>query len=197
MIKVFLTRHVETEENALQMSQSDNSAKFTKIGLSHLDLLKKRISKEKIDLIISSDLPRALHTAEELKFVLKAPLKTSILLREKSNGEWSGKKHSEINWDSLGNDFENRKPPGGESLIEVKSRALNFLKNLDNFENKTILLVTHGAFSKILLGCILKKSIRESIFNLKVDHCSLSCFEIIDGVYNLNFINNLSHITQN
>ena len=93
--------------------------------------------------------------------------------------------------------FEKRKDPNGENLEEVRERARKFFREI--FEkykdsDKNILIVSHGAFLKILVGDLLGMSIYNSIFKLFIEHCSLTELEINskhkEG-YRFNFINEI------
>ena len=45
-------------------------------------------------------------------------------------------------------------------------------------EGKNVLVVTHGAFLKVLLGDLLGMTLHNSIFKLQIDHCSLSIVDM-------------------
>ena len=178
MTKIIFTRHGETVENVEKISQGDPQNSITEKGKNHITELCKRLAKEKIDLIISSDMHRCKETAQLLAQTIKAPIVHSQLIREKSNGDWIGKPHKEIDWNSLKGDFENRKPPNGENLLEVRERGKKFIRELlEQHEGKNVLVVTHGAFLKVLLGDLLGMTLHNSIFKLHIDHCSISAVD--------------------
>ena len=60
-------------------------------------------------------------------------------------------------------------------IIFLNSNLPEFVKELLNKYGETdkkILVVSHGAFLKILIGDLLGMEIKNSIFNLKINHCS-------------------------
>ena len=76
--------------------------------------------------------------------------------------------------------FETRKTPNGESLVEARERGRKFIKKLvSDYKslNENILVVSHGAFLKILIGDLLGMNLKNSIFKLFIDHCSLTLVE--------------------
>ncbi len=61
-------------------------------------------------------------------------------------------------------------------------------------QDKTILIVSHGAFLKILIGDILGMSLYGSIFKLFIEHCSLTEIDIdkkYKNGYLVKFINEI------
>lgn len=128
-------------------------------------------------MIISSDSPRCKTTSEEVNKVLDKEIIYSKLVREKGNGLWEGKKDNEVSWDSLEGTFETRKAPEGENLMEVRERGRKFLQDLmknKKYSNLNILVVSHGAFLKVLIGDLIGTDIEKSVLNLFIDHCSLT-----------------------
>jgi broad specificity phosphatase PhoE len=70
--------------------------------------------------IVSSDLPRALHTAQALAEATALPITTSALLHERNFGDLRGLPYDSLGYDPLASD---RAPPGGESLAQFAERC--------------------------------------------------------------------------
>jgi probable phosphoglycerate mutase len=191
MIKLIITRHGKTKENADGVIQGKDHGNINEEGYKQISKLIERLKKEKINLIISSDILRCDKTVQEIIKQIKIPVIYSELIREKNNGDWVGKNHKEIDWSILGNDFENRKAPNGESLTDVRERGRKFFKEfLEEYKDKNILVVSHGAFLKVFIGDLLHMSLYDSIFKLKIDHCSLTFIDIKNKEdYNVKTIN--------
>ncbi len=195
MVRLLITRHGETKQNVEGTIQSEEHGDVNEKGSEQISKLIKRLKEENIDLIVSSDILRCKITAEKILREIKIPVEYTELVREKHNGDWVGKDLKEINWDDLGEDFETRKPPNGENLQEVKKRSRKFLKALlEKYkkEDKTILMISHGTFSKVLIGDLLGLSLYDSIFKLSIAHCSLTEIDIDKKYregYQIKFIN--------
>ena len=197
MTKIFITRHGQTKQNVDGIIQGKKHGDVNEKGFEQIKKLISRLKKEKIDLIISSDIPRCEITTKEILKQIKVPVEYTHLIREKDNGDLVGKNHKEFDWDSLPGSFEKRKDPNGENLEEVRERARKFFREI--FEkykdsDKNILIVSHGAFLKILVGDLLGMSIYDSIFKLFIEHCSLTELEINSKhkeSYRFNFINEI------
>lgn len=176
-MRILLTRHAETKDNIRGIIQKFKGSEFTEEGLNQISKLVKRLEKEKIDLIVSSDFERCKITAEKISQKMHVPVEYTKLLREKNDGNWIGKNSKEVNWDSLQGTFETRKAPNGESLLEVRERGRNFFKQiLEQYKNtnKTILVVSHATFLRVFIGDLIGLSLHDSIFKILIDNCSLT-----------------------
>ena len=177
MLKILFTRHGQTKKNVDGIVQGHQDGDINEKGYEQIEKLRERIQKEKIDLVISSDIPRCKITAEKLIENSNLPIEYTPILREKYNGDLVGKKGDELNWEEMEGTFETRKARHGENLIEVRERARRFMQDLlkkYKNSNRTILVVSHGAFLKILIGDLIGTSLYNSVFKLFVDHCSLT-----------------------
>mgnify|MGYP001565824169 CR=1 FL=1 len=175
-----MTRHGETNENADGCLQGHTNS-VNEIGLKQTKALAQRLNANnvKIDILISSTMTRAKETAQIFSELLHLPVIQTELIREKESGELEGKKSNSVDWNKLEGTFETRKVPGGESLLEVQQRARLFFEQiLTKYDDKTVLMVSHGAFLKVFIGTLLGMSLHDSIFKLQIDHSSLSEIEI-------------------
>ena len=193
MIKLLFTRHGQTIRNVDGTIQGQEHGDLNEKGTEQIKKLAERLKDEKIDLIISSDSLRCKITSKGATEDKELDIEYTSLIREKDNGDWAGKKIKEVNWDELKGDFESRKVSNGESLIEVRERGRKFIKELyekyKDFDT-TILIVSHGAFLKILLGDLIGTSLKDSVFKLFIDHCSLTLVEFVDlDNYQIKYLN--------
>lgn len=201
MVRILITRHGQTKQNVDGTIQGKEHGEVNEKGFNQIKELIKRLKKEEISEIISSDIPRCKITTEEILKEKELPVKYTSVIREKDNGSLVGKSHKDFNWDDLPGTFETRKAPDGENLEEVRERAKNFFESLKkdyNNQKKTILVVSHGAFLKVFIGSLLGMSLYDSIFKLFIEHCSLTELEIDEKYkegYQFRFINDISHLS--
>lgn len=173
-MEIIFVRHAETKNNVDGVIQGPEHGDINEKGEKEIEKVSQLLKNEKIDVFYSSDIPRCKITSEGINKFHNLPIKYTELIREKYNGDWTGKNYKEVSWDQLEGTFENRKVNNGENLIEVRSRAREFIKEMiDTYDgtDKKILVVSHGAFLKILVGDLLGMEIKNSIFNLKINHC--------------------------
>ncbi len=147
-MRLIITRHGETEENKKHIMQGHMPGTLSKEGIEQAEKLSRRLKQEKIDAIFSSDLKRASDTT---KFIARhhpeAELSITEDLREGNSGSFTGMLSHEINWD--------KRPPDAESINQMKDRARKFIdKILEQYSNKTILLVSHAGFNRCLIAQI-------------------------------------------
>ncbi len=179
-MRILIARHAQTKENENNIIQ-DGKASLNEKGLEQISHLVKRLEKEKLDLVISSDFDRCKITAEKIAEKFNIPIEYDNLLREKYDGDWIGKSTKEVNWDALEGTIETRRAPNGENPIEVRERARKFFKKiLDKYKetDKTILIVSHATILRLFVGDILGLSIEDSIFNFTLDNCSLTEIDV-------------------
>jgi 2,3-bisphosphoglycerate-dependent phosphoglycerate mutase/probable phosphoglycerate mutase len=107
------------------------------------------------DRVLSSDLRRAVDTAEVVGAACGLPVKFDARLRETHLGDWQGRTVADIDRDHPGAIAAWRSdptwaPPGGESRVDVVARARPVVDELDAeladpaTESSTVLLVAHG-----------------------------------------------------
>jgi len=112
----------------------------------------KKIKKEKIDLIFSSDLLRARQSAEIISKETGAKIIFDKRLREINVGIFNGQ-DPKLFWDYI---LKKKNPysvkiPKGESLIELRKRVYNFIKEIDKkYEKKNIVIVSHELLLTVL-----------------------------------------------
>jgi len=183
MVKILIIRHGQTKQNVDGVVQGKEHGEINEKGFLQINELIKRLKNEKIDGIISSDVPRCKITTEEILKEIKLPVEYTSKIREKDNGNLVGKSHKDFSWDDLEGSFETRKASDGENLEEVRERGKKFFEEIKekySKSNETILIVSHGAFLKVFIGNLLGMSIYDSIFKLFIEHCSLTELEIND-----------------
>jgi len=164
-LRIILLRHGETIYNIEKRLQSPKDS-LTEKGKKQIFELKGEFSKFNFDEIISSDEKRAVQSAEIISDWMKKDFKKTDLIREKSSGDFSDKLVSEVDWSLVKGDFLNKKIPNGESVQESVVRASNFFKVLNQYEQgKSILVISHGTFLRILFCVIFKKDLKEYLLN--------------------------------
>jgi broad specificity phosphatase PhoE len=94
--------------------------------------------------LLSSDLLRAVQTAEHCARATRLPVATTPVLREQGYGALEGRPSREL-WDVVDWTDPHWSAPGGESLAELHGRVEAFLKNLAAEPPADVIaLVTHG-----------------------------------------------------
>jgi len=169
-----IMRHGEAESNVKKIlsSSPENNHHLTEKGKKEVLFAAKKLKKENIDIIISSDILRAKETAAIIKKELKInEVIFDSRLREINFGEWNNQsnnlyeKISKTKYEHF-----SESAPQGETLRQVKERVITALKDINNrYKNKKILIIGHGDPLFVMAGAALGLSDKEISLEKKYD----------------------------
>lgn len=155
MTEILLIRHGETEWNAIRRLQGHLDIALNAEGERQAEALARALQDERLDVIIASDLQRAMQTAQAIALPRGMPIEIEPGLRERCYGAFEGVLYSEIAgrfpeahaaWQAR--ELDARFPEGerkAETLAEFHERAVNTITRLAlRHPNRKIALVTHG-----------------------------------------------------
>lgn len=150
MNKLYIVRHGQTDWNVKKLLQGKTDIELNEDGIKQAKELTKVIDLDKIDICICSPLKRTRKTAE-LIVGNKLPIIYDELLLERGFGNYEGKTIIfdliEKQWDYKLNDASENI----ESIQDCLKRANEFLDKINNtYQNKNILVISHGSFIKTL-----------------------------------------------
>lgn len=168
MTTLGLIRHGVTDWNDEYRTQGHSDIPLNEKGRQQAELLSRRIGTEQWDYIYSSDLSRALETAEIISKIKNIEVRIDPRLREMNCGLIEGTTEQErVNRWGYG---WFRLDLGIESDDEIVKRGRECLADIsDRHPDENILIVSHGAF----LGMTLKRLIphidmTESLMNTSI-----------------------------
>lgn len=152
MAELILVRHGVTAWNKVRRFQGQIDIPLDDEGREQAVRAGRRLSREAVDALYSSDLGRARQTAEAIAAALMLPLVTDPGLRERHYGTFEGRTHDEIRrddpeayerWHARDPAFE--LPGGGESLAAFHERVHSTLETLaQRHRGERVVAVTHG-----------------------------------------------------
>jgi probable phosphoglycerate mutase len=148
---IFLIRHGETLGNASRVVQRPENP-LSPRGLAQADRLARRLARERIGHILSSDFARARTTAERLRAVTGAPLTFEPLLQERNFGDLRGTPYAELGLDMFAPGYA---PPNGETWEVFHARvdqAWARVRALAAAIEDDLAVVTHGLVCRSLAG---------------------------------------------
>lgn len=174
--RFLLVRHGETDWNKEKRFQGHTDIPLNTQGIEQAYLLRARLERiahaagvqigQLYDLCTSSDLGRAMHTAQVLHGTHPQPIAANTQLRERHYGQLSGLTGDEMHAKSPIEfaALKAREPhaliTGGESLADFYARISSQINALlDQYSGKTILLVAHGG----VLDCIYRQATGEPL----------------------------------
>jgi broad specificity phosphatase PhoE len=90
MTRVFVARHGETDWNRANRWQGHSGPGLNQLGRDQAEALAARLERLGVDIVYSSDLPRALETATIVARRIGIPVEPDPAFREVDVGEWAG-----------------------------------------------------------------------------------------------------------
>jgi len=141
--RILIVRHGQSTWNAAGRWQGQADPPLSELGVEQAELAAKTI--DRVDLVWSSDLERANHTAR----VLAAPHGLSVTadgrMRERAAGPWTGLTRDEIEAQFPGYLADGRRPPGYENDDDLARRAFAALADFATaLAGGTGVVVSHG-----------------------------------------------------
>ena len=116
---LLLIRHGETPLNVARVLQPADTP-LSDHGRAQAAALARRLRGSGVAAILSSDLPRALATAQAVADACGLPVQTSTLLHERNFGDLRGLPYDNLGYDPLTTDTA---PPNGESQVQFAQRC--------------------------------------------------------------------------
>ena len=181
MTEIIIVRHGETEWNVTEIFRGRIDIELNETGTKQAELLAKYLSKIKIDAIYSSPLKRALRTAEIIASHHKLTIDITPGLIDFDYGKWQGLSHQEVKdkYKELYTTWtyhpDQIKMPAGESLDEVRKRAMGVVTNIIARYKGTVVLVSHRVVNKVLI-CALLGLDNSHFWGIKQDTCGITTF---------------------
>ena len=199
----YIVRHGQTNWNILGKTQGHGNSDLTKKGEEQALELSEAIKKYPIDCIYTSDLGRAVQTAEIVGNNIGLTVNKTEALREMGFGVWEGLLIDEIKKDHADTYSTWRNQPhlvnipNGETLHIIKDRVDKFISEINKqYDNKHILLVNHSVTVRVMLLSFLNSGM-ENIYRIKQDNTALNVVEFRDYGPVIVKMNDTSHIKNN
>ncbi|MBC7733765.1 MAG: histidine phosphatase family protein [Bacteriovorax sp.] len=149
-MSILLIRHGETALNVARVLQPADTPLSAR-GVAQAEALARRLATLNITSILSSDLPRALRTAQAISAATGAAIDTSALLHERNFGDLRGQPYDGMVVNPL---TMLEAPAGGESVAVFERRvALAFAHIVQRRAalDGRLAVVTHGMVIRVLL----------------------------------------------
>ncbi len=174
-MKVYIVRHGQVQYNVLgQYNTADED--LTELGLQQAEELKDRIKNLYFDIVISSPLLRATHTAYILTNYDNSII-TDERLRERSCGILSGQPLEVTNREEYWNYNSSIQYGINENIQDFFKRVFDFLDELKTKDYKSVLIVAHSGVSKAFSGYFY--GIQDGKFlNRGLKNCEIKEYEL-------------------
>lgn len=182
-VTLLLVRHAETTYSSQNRIQGQLDVPLSDFGREQAEALRRRLEEMPIDVCYSSDLRRAVESAELILKGRDVPFITTPNLRERHYGEWQGLTRAEVEsryphlYTELRAGSILVRPPSGECDQEVLVRVASFLNEiLPLGSDKSILIVAHSVPLRVAICCLLGASLAMASC-LRISNASLTIVE--------------------
>lgn len=180
-MKLYLLRHGETEMNQKGVYYGRIDCALTEKGCEQAKGLAASLAKIPLDLVIDTPLQRTKQTADFICGERTVSRLTEPRIQELAFGEWEGKNYKELAGDAIYEewcrDWQNVRPPQGESFCDLAKRTEEFFRDLQKREEENILIVSHHAVLQILMTLFLEQPF-DKCWHYRFEQGCYTCFEI-------------------
>jgi broad specificity phosphatase PhoE len=168
-------------------------------GIKQAQLLAKYLEDVPIEEVYSSPLKRALKTSEIIAGPHNIGVTPSQELIDFDYGEWQGLSHYIVK-DKYKTLYEEwlKKPhlvklPKGESLDDVRKRAISLVERVTARHEGTVALVSHRVIHKVII-CALLGLDNSHFWNIRLDTCGITTFVYREKSFKLEKHNDTSFL---
>ena len=201
MSKLILARHGETLWNVGKVFRGRVDVDLDELGIKQAELLGKYLGNWELEAIYSSPVKRALDTANIVARYQKVAARIAEGLIDFDYGEWQSLPEQEVKrlYPAILNEWHDNpgkvKMPGGESLEDVKRRAVKVVNDVLPRHQGNVLLVSHRVVIKVLI-CYLLGLDNSHFWNISHDVGGITIFNYADGRFVLTRHNDTSHLRE-
>jgi broad specificity phosphatase PhoE len=205
-MNLYFIRHGETEYNALNISQGEDT-ELSSLGLTQAELLAKRFSNTPVDVIYSSPMKRARQTAEVVSKLLEKDITYSDYLKEqRAPSEFVGKRKDSLELVEIEKlrDFNEKDflwhYSDEENFNDFKERVRRFFDTLSETKQENVLIVSHGGPIRLLIFLMMEERVDPRAFYrfadlFRVDNAGITfCKKNKKEKYSVQFFNDCSHL---
>jgi 2,3-bisphosphoglycerate-dependent phosphoglycerate mutase len=195
-----LVRHGQSTWNQEHRIQGQLDPPLSAEGHLQAELLGRRLAGRPLQGFYSSDLKRAMETAEDISAATGFRPQPEQSLREIYLGEWEGLRTEDIaerfpeawarwtkapNWDLV---------PGGEGAAFFEARAAAAVDAiLQRHATGDVLVVTHGGVIQVALQRVVGRT-SHGLFPFKIQNASMSVLERRNGRMVIAGVNDIAHL---
>ena len=184
--ELILARHGETAWNVERVFRGRADVNLDDVGVRQAELLGKYLSNWQLEAIYCSPLRRALDTANMIARYQKAAVCIAEGLTDFDYGEWQSLPEQEVRrlYPTLLNEWRSSpqkvRMPEGESLEDLRGRAVQVVTGILLKHQGNVLLVSHRVVIKILV-CHLLRLDNSHFWNIRQDVCGITVFDYTDA----------------
>ena len=190
--QIYLIRHGESQANEQGIFLGQTDMDLTDKGRQQAKKTAEYLRNVKVDVIYSSDLSRAYHTAEATAAIVGLPIIKEKALREISCGEWDRQPFSLLkekypqSYQLWLQDIGHSRPDSGESVKELQERIVEALKKIvEENIGKSVFVFTHATPIRVFAAFCENKKADEIKYIPWATNASVTSAEYENGKFRL------------
>ncbi|SCY09354.1 histidine phosphatase family protein [Butyrivibrio sp. INlla14] len=186
-MKIYLTRHGQTDLNAKKLMQGRSDIPLNEMGRSQARAAHDKIADVKFDAVYSSPLDRAIETAEIISGVSRSQIIIDERIIETDFGKYEQRPYATMGlpmnlyW-MLPEVF--KAPETVESTKGMIERVRSFFEDLEKKNYDTVLIACHGGIIRVIRG-YLEGAKRGYIWRPRPKNCEIRIYESCNEEYKL------------
>jgi broad specificity phosphatase PhoE len=200
MTRIILVRHGQTPWNKDKIFRGSKDIPLNDQGREEACLAGEWLKGEIIQAAYTSPLSRSRHTAEAIARHHGLKVQDLPGLRDLCYGDWEGLPLTEVKvkYADLYHQWETAPQtvrfPGGETLDELRSRALAAVEEvIQRHPDQVVLLSAHRAVNKVLIAALIGLD-SSHFWRIGQDTTAVNRFTWAGGVWHIMSINDVCHL---
>lgn len=183
-MEILLVRHGQTEWNLLKKIQWKADIELNEKGIKQAKETRDYLKNEKIELILSSPLKRAIQTAEIINQGKNIKMIIDERVLERDFGEFEGMTNTDFDFNAFWSYKQDLKYDKAENIKDFFERVYGFLNSIQNeYMGKRILIVAHGGIS-IQVKCYFEGIPDiETLLPLCIQNCEVTRYSYKKAIY--------------
>lgn len=186
-MKIYLTRHGQTNLNKQKLMQGRTDEPLNDIGIKQAEYMHEVVKDVSFDAVYSSPLQRAITTAS----IISGKNKNDIII-DKRITEVEFGKYELIKYTKMGPFMTAHwvlpeiipAPKTVESISSMVDRSKSFLKEIEKKDYQNVLIVCHGGIIRALRGYLSDKK-NGILWRPQPKNCEIWVFESTQGKHKL------------
>ena len=196
-MRTILLRHGQTDWNRDRIFRGRADVPLNEVGCAEADAIGRALEGVRLDAVYASPLSRAVETARRASG--RVP-EAEEGFTDIHYGEWQGfplevveKRYPET-YQIWRSSPQRTRIPGGETLDEVRIRAMDALMRLsERHPEETTLIVSHRVVNKVLLCSVLGWDM-SSFWRIRQDTCAINVFDCTPEAFVIHMVNDAGHL---
>ena len=182
-MKIWLTRHGQTNLNKRKLMQGLTDEPLNEVGIAQAKAARETIADVTFDAVYASPLDRAVTTASIIGNVPRDKVITDPRIIEADFGKYEQRSYyllgpfMTLYW-ALPEVFP--APKTVETIPSMVARSSSFLKEIEKKEYDNVLIACHGGIIRALCGYLEDKE-NGIVWRPKPHNCEIRVYEVNDG----------------